>query len=270
MEPVKPKETGLTERDVRILRYMIENRFVTVQAVEERFWKGKGNRNQYRRLKHLRDLAYIEVLHGDRGVRLGYRVCRKAIVALKRLGIAPVALTDLRATYRSTYDHDETLLSLRNIFESSPVVSDFQPEHLVRESLAKKYGFQDHEGESYKVPDALFQIKTARGTFRVALELEIAVKSKARYRKAIQNLSDTRDWDLVFFVVSERQRTDALQGTIADVRVNDPEIRRSKKRSGFYFIALDDFLRDRTSGEFHGENKTFSLQSLQREIEAAA
>lgn len=257
---------GLRRRDIEILRYMIENRFVTVRAIEDRFWKGLGNRNQYRRLKRLMDQRYIEVLHGDGGVRLGYRARRRAVHLLKSIGIEPSSLTDIGAVYRSGFDHDSTVLDLRNIFESSSLISDFQSEHHVREAMGKKYGYRDSEGNGYKVPDALFRLKTAKGSFRVALELEIAVKNKLRYRKALKQLSLSTDWDVAFIVVSEKQRIALLQGILADVRINDFAVKGSNRRNAIYFALLENFQQKKLDGTFEGEKKTFSLNSLAGEL----
>ncbi len=269
-DPAILRKTGLTIRDAEILRYMIENRFVTIRAVEDRFWHGRGNRNQYRRIKKLIANRYVEVLHGDGGARLGYRARRRAVNALKSLGMEPAHLTDLGAVYRSGFDHDRTALDLRNILESSELVTAFQPEHIVREQLAKRYGYRDSEGNGYKVPDGFFRLRTAKGSFRVALELEIAVKTKARYRKALKLLSLSADWDVVFFVVSEKSRIGLLQGILADLRANDIDLKMSGRRNAIYFALLEEFQERKHGGTFEGERKSFSLASLADEVNATA
>jgi hypothetical protein len=215
-------------------------------------------------------MGYIEVLHGDGGMRLGYRARRRAVNVLKSLGMELPPLTDLGAAYRSGFDHDRNVLDLRNILESSELVTGFQPEHAVREALARRYGYRDSDGSGYKVPDGFFQLRTAKGCFRVALELEIAVKAKARYRKALKQLSLSPDWDVAFIVAAEASRIGLLQGILADLRSNDFDLKRSGRRNAIYFASLDEFQRRKLEGTFKGEGKTFSLASLADEINATA
>lgn len=253
----------LTERDIEILKFIAENRFATTRAIADRFWKGNGNWNHYRRLRILRARGLLEPLIGDRGARIGYRATRKGLLVLEVRNIPITAGADISCRYRTTLDHDERLITIRRILEASPVVVDFKAEHEVAAMLTRKYGYEDSAGENYKIPDALFQFRTAKRLFRVALELEIAKKSRARYRKFIKQLSLSPDWDIAF-VIAERDHTiSVLKRVLADLRENDLEMKVSKVRHGIYFIQLADFLRAGLGGKFEGEGRALTLKQFE-------
>ena len=261
------KCVGLKDRDVEILRYLVENRFATMNALEGRFWNGQAHRNHYRKLSELRAKGFIEPLIGDGGARLGYRPTKRAIYHLKRAGFKPARITDLRSSFRTGFDHDKTVLELRNIFEKSPLVSHFLPEHQVREMLARQYGYRDAEGNGYKVPDAMFQLKTAKREFRVALELELTLKSRPRYVRLLKQLSLSRDWDVVFVIGTDRKITSKLAIILESIRGKDVELKVSKQQHGFYFAPLSEFLERKLECPFEGEGKKFTLTSLADEVE---
>ncbi|HLD99206.1 MAG TPA: hypothetical protein VJB59_03040 [Bdellovibrionota bacterium] len=256
----------LNPRDFEILRYVVQNRFATIGTVEARFWNGQGHRNHYRALTRLERKGLLDRLLGDGARVMGYRATRKAVTLLQSKGIADLKVTDLRSTYRTTFDHERILQELRAIFEASPLVSNFEPEHLVRERLTKKYGYVDRQEHGYKVPDGLFQLRTAKGTFRVALELEIAQKSKRRYRTVLKRLLLGKDWDVVFLVVTEQCILAKLKSALDEVRCQDLEVRVATDHRGMYFAHLPKVLLHRSASSFEGEGKSFSLASLETEL----
>ena len=204
---------------------------------------------------------------GDGGFRLGYRPTRKAIYHLKASGLQPGKLTDLQSEFRSTFDHDKILLELRNVLETSPLVSDFLPEHRVREVLSEKYGYRPDQGNGYKIPDGMFYLKTAKRKFRVALELELTMKSKNRYVKLMKQLSLSRDWDVIFIISKDKVLKQKMEGILSAVRKSDYDIKLSKLNHGIYFATLSEFLSFKLECPLAGENKTFSLAGLADEIQ---
>jgi len=276
MEPLGPGERRpmknygrLTGRDFEILRYLIENRFAAIDTVEARFWNGRANRNHYRTLYRLQRKGLLAPLVGDGGRLMGYRPTRRGLKLLQDKGVGDFKITDLRSTYRTTFDHERILQELRAIFVSSSLVSDFEPEHLVRERLTRKYGYTDHREQGYKIPDAAFQLQTAKGKFRVALELEIAQKSRRRYLNALKRLLLGRDWDVVFFVVAAGPVLMKLKAALEEVKAQDLEVRIATNLSGMYFAHLSDVLSRRDLCTFEGEGKSFSLVSLKNELSFA-
>lgn len=264
-EARKPARTLLQSRDKAILRFIASNRFATSRAIADAFWDGNGNWNHYRRLRKLRHCGYLETLMGDRGTRIGFRVTRKGLNLLRRDGIEIPVTHGIDCRYRTTLYHDETLITIRSLFCKSASITDYLAEHEVSSLLAKKYGYVDTAGYGYKIPDALFKLTTTKNVYRVALELEIAKKTNARYEKLLKQLSFSADWDIVFFIVEREQTIAKLKFILAELRSKDLATEVSKIRNATYFIRLADFLRDGISAQFEGEGHTVSI----RQFEAA-
>jgi hypothetical protein len=209
----------------------------------------------------------VTPLVGDDGNALGYRLSRKATQWMKAQGTID---SDVKSSpfYRTAFDHDKKLLHLREIFEGSGLVSEYQPEHVVRAELARRHGRQEKRDEGYKVPDALFKLKTPRGTFNVALELECTRKSVKRYRRLIRALSTTPDADLVFILCASSAITLCIKDLLAQAREKDPFVRISRKDNGFYFADSENLLKEGRQAIFEGEGKRFSIASLEKEVAA--
>lgn len=266
VESIHPSQL-LRTFDKKLLHYIAENRFATVSNLEDIFWNGNAHRNHYRKLKKLEQKGYVNQLIGDRGITLGYTPTKKTILWLKRVGVKIETSTDLTRRYTTTFNHESLLLTLRNIFESSRIVSDFWPEHKVREDFAKRYGYKEREGSGYKVPDALFTLQTHNKQLRVALELELSRKSKARYRKLIKQLLVCAYFNIVFFIVAELSDLNLMKEILKRICEQDLDVKFSAHRHGMYFILLSEFLKHKLDGTFEGEGSTFSLKSLEKKIE---
>jgi len=256
---------AVTERDEAILRHIAANRFSTSRAIEAKFWAGKKNTIHYRRMRRLCDLGLVDVMVGDHGARLGYRLLPKGCELLKARGIVVDPSTVQGPRYRSTYDHDQVLIRVREIFESSRLVSGFVAEHELRALLEKRYGFLDKSDRHYKVPDGLFRLKAPRREFRAALELEIARKSKARYRHILKLLALSPDYDVTFFVIAEDSVRRVIGESLAEIKEKDVEMKLSGSRHGFYFIGLSALLDNGLDARMDGEGRSFSLREMERE-----
>lgn len=258
----------ITARDCDILRYLAANRFATVDHILRKFWPGKSGRNHYRRINILRKMGLIEPIIGDHGTRLAYRLSRKAVIVLGEQGTKTSGKC-VRGSYRTTFDHDKSLITLRDIFESSPLVSNFQREHVVRKLLAKKYGRQEKRDDRYKVPDALFALQTTKRSFIVALELELAGKSRAVYLRLIKLLCISNDLDVVFFVAKNVTLLNELRSCLEDVRNNDRLVCAWRIQHGFYFCLLEEILAKGLDATFKGEDITFTLNGLAKDYQTA-
>jgi hypothetical protein len=249
-------------RDARILEFLAKNGFASVRGLEREFFGGIAHRNHYRSIVRLSDKGLVERLLGDGDEILGYKLSRKGLRLLKAIAGEKFAIQKPPQQFRTQYDHDELLIGIRSIFEKCPAVSAFQSEQTVREHLARSYGYSEKEGAGYKVPDAIFELKTPNGEFKVALELELTQKSKLRYRKILKQLALSQDWDTVFFISKDQTISNAIQGTLKDLRVKDAELSFAKNSSGFYFANLTEFEREKENCAFLGEGKSFSLREL--------
>ncbi len=271
MEQVR-RETGWrpTARDQAILRQMGEHGFSSAKWIRECFSKEKSNCNHYRRLSILRKKGLIENLVGDAGTKLGYRLTKKGLALLRSLN--PQGQGDhspdqgveieYRAAYRTTYNHDDDLVGLGTVFRMFPGVVEYWPEHLVRQRLSLKHGYKERKRDGFKVPDALFAVQTKQRLLRIALELEVALKARAYYRRILRQLATSSDFDMVFVIVKDSKMLDRLEKELTWVRANDPGVKFAKRDNGFYFALLADVLNEKGNAKFRGEGTAFTLAEL--------
>ena len=210
-------------RDAQILAHLAKHGFASPKNIEDTFFSGRANRNHYRSIARLRKKGFVENLTGDHNHLLGYKPTKRGLRVAELLTKTP-SLSPHRFKFRTTYDHDELLIQIRSIFESSTLVSHFQPEVVLREQLATRYGHKEVEGLGYKVPDGLFVLQTQKRNFRVALELELTRKSSCRYRKIIKQLARSRDWDIILYIVKNKHIKCVIQNLLQELREKDSDL----------------------------------------------
>ncbi len=259
---------NLTERDVKVLEFIYQNRFADVEVIKDAFWPERTGRNHYRRLNLLLQRGYVNSMVGDSGHLVGFQVSRRGLTAIRRLGSKRIGKGHIRPLYKTAFQHDKILIRLRRIFEESPLISHYTPEHELRAALAKKHGRQEKRDERYKVPDALFHLKTPTGHFKVALELELSIKSKVRYATMMRQLCISDDFSVVFFVASDEALRKVLEDSLAEVRSRDRLVQMWKYRHAFYFVLLKDLLELRLRAPWKGEGTIVILDEIAKEIKA--
>ena len=102
---------------------------------------------------------------------------------MQEKAMAPVIDGGPNRNYGTTFEHDRNLQLIKRILESAPCIGDYSTEAEVRKLLAERHGIQREKDQRYKVPDALFSLRLSDATLRVALELELSVKSMKRTKR---------------------------------------------------------------------------------------
>ncbi len=246
------------ERDMKILVHLVKHGFASPQNLEDTFFKGEANRNHYRAIVRLKRRRLVENLIGDNNQFLGYQATKRGQEIAARLNGGKLSHAP-RYQFRTNYDHDELLVRIRSIFETSSAISQFRPEQVIREELAKQYGYKEEEGSGYKVPDGLFVLRSPKGSKKVALELELTRKSSNRYRKIVKQLATSEDWDIVFFVTKDKNIPRVVREILKELKEKDIDVQDAPHLHGFYFCDLAEVLDKKLEAKFTGEGSTFSL-----------
>ncbi len=175
----------LVERDLRVLEFMLDMKFAGCAEVFEKFFSrvhdgevlAASHEWTRKRLRQLTQGGFLRAGVGIQGGASVYFVTFKAFYALssvypERVFPKPTGGLDLR-----TFVHDRELLTVRMEYErTTPELSWVSDRRL-------KQGFATHIGlTGVHVPDALIQLP---GVGTTALELEIAMKSRDRYRDKV-------------------------------------------------------------------------------------
>lgn len=261
-----PRKVVLTNRDYGVMKAVATNRFVSAKQLAHLWSDDPKNHNHYIRLRKLMRAGILELLIGDAGNRLGYRLTRKGINLLPDEADRAKALAYRSFSYRTSFDHDRLLQEVQSVFEQSPLVSRYMPEHEIRQRLSEKYGKKERKDAGYKVPDGLFELKTSRGIKRVAVELELTVKSEPRYRKIFRELLTSSDFEIVLFITASEKMTEALRSIIAEVKADDPIVKGWPTKRGMYFATLENVLLEKLNAVFSGDGDPFSLASLEQSV----
>ena len=258
------KESNLTHRDKDILVYLLENKFADAESIRIQFWDSSVSKLHYRRLRLLQKRGLIEVFTKDGSNCSLFRLSSKGKRILAILGINTQPYGRVRAIYRSPFEHETAVRHVRDTLQKSSLVSNFIPERKVRAILGGKYGKQSPSQERYKVPDGMFSLQAQGKIFRVALEVEMTLKSKKRYRNSFECLLTSPDFDLIFFVVKDKPTREKLMSHVTEAKARSLALKFAKRINGCYFALLSDVLSKSLLAAFTGENSSFSLNGLEQ------
>jgi hypothetical protein len=256
----------LTPRDIQILKFISTNRFADRDLIKRRFWADRKSTNHYRRLTLLTKRRYLRPLLGDHGRTVGYQIGPKGWQVLKDGGVPVPRHKRSGVPYKSSFDHDKLLIEIREILTGSSLVSNFLPEHELKTILAQRYGRQEKKDHRYKVPDGLFKLKTHKGEFLVALELELAPKSRQRRDQMMKQLCISEDFSVIFFVAKDDQLRQKLERSLSEVRERDRLVRAWKYRHTFYFALLNDLVKNKLDAPFVGEGTSVVLSEIAKAL----
>lgn len=196
----------LSQRDIEVLEFIIDMKFAGCAEVFEKFFsrvgieKTEASSTEWTR-KRLRQLEAAGLLRADVGIGLRERVYfatfkgYHAVSSIhpEKMLAKPTGGLDLR-----TFVHDRELLLVRLEFERKHEKLLWISDRKLRQGQGPSLGFT-----SAYVPDALIELP---GVGNVALEIEIALKSRARYRDKVQRY--------VRIIRESRGRPDGLKKVI--------------------------------------------------------
>ena len=220
MKETKTKNIILQDRDYGLLRYILEQKFMSREQIEK--WFYKTNDVLRNRLWELTFSGYLKkepiaLSSKDHFLITGLGV--RALAERGVNGIRPASSIDIRFYY-----HDRTVTDMRLLFENIGLASDWKGEKVLRSEL-----------EALKVPDGVFLSPAGK---KIAFELELVPKENSRYKKILAGYQDV---DRVFYVV----RGEALFNRLRGLMTNKMLISR-----------LEDIEKDPLSAEvFWGSNR---------------
>ena len=267
--PVKGnKRYRITDRDILLLRLLAEYGCVDAQRIKAKLWNGNPtSRAHFRRISILKKLCLVENVLGDQGVGLGYRISKDGRKLLAERG-QEVEGAVVRRSYKTQFEHDQLLIDIRRILESSPVVNEFKTEAEVKnELLGGQKGIIDWK-TAPTIPDGTFVYEIPGQRFRIAIELEITQKSRARYFKILRSHLLNKTWNITFYILRDEVLLQKLQTLLAEVKAEDISVRVARKNNGIYLCSLESFLRDQLKAQFINGKKTISLEELAQKAEA--
>lgn len=172
----KYKRVFLKNRDLNVIEYGLDQKFLTMSQVARVFLGGKfefeenGIRKKYKDPKHrtyqrmriLRKLGYLSILEGSEAILVP---SRQGMEALNLHGRS--TFNDFKTPDFKTFEHDRRVTDVRLVLEDMGVLGRWVSERWLRMDVGEE-----------NVPDGLVETRDGK---LVAVEVEIARKTKQRY-----------------------------------------------------------------------------------------
>lgn len=181
---VREESYRFTNRDLDILEFILEMKFATIQDIHSKFFKVTRSGQESCSLRWARER--LAVLVKTKMLEPLKEVCHKTLYVLTQKGYfylrnsrnTKIFCRPLYDVDGRTFDHDWRVIQLRIAFEAKGIAKDWVSERQLSdtEQLAKILSSEFR-------PDGIY---TSESGEKVAFELEIARKSKERYRQKVK------------------------------------------------------------------------------------
>lgn len=236
------KRLEFSSRDYQILRYIGEQRFMSLDQVSRKFYsrqvyQSEESRKQvvYMRLRKFREFGLLETSQTFFEPNQIYYLTKKGRQLLIDRGIANPSLPITSHIDLKTFYHDQTLTNCRILLEDTCSVIRWTPETILK---AEGFGCE-------KIPDGLFYVQDKP----IAFELEISEKGKSRYINIFNGYDSLAHLKLILYVIKEPSHLRKL------INISSPY-------SKIFFTDLEGFLSQTKETRFQNAHYSFSLQEI--------
>ncbi len=227
----------LTERDKGVLYDCYQGGALTFRQLKARHFANNSTNTAYNRIQGLKRAGYIVssrvgiLLHKNEPQEIGvvYRPTQKSITTLSRLYPHEGFRDKPLRLNTASLPHDLLLVDVIHHLKER-----FPNQRIVRAGL--------YSGESLpvkRIPDAI--VLDQNGKPSVAIELELTVKSKARYRQIVLHYRLSSVVKKVIYVVGSEAIAEKIRSQITPQKRIPGLAPPSTDR--FYFVTLSEVLR---------------------------
>ena len=203
VNPLKP-----TERDLLLLEQLESYGVLSTQQIRELIFKGINTRTVLRRLRLLKQRGFIFSSEGLPNGGLAWILSKKSASLFKHD-------IETKIINKNTLQHDVAISSIRMQLERLKIAESWTSEHILKKEVAKSIYEEKRNSLCYMdepliVPDSLFITKHEEEMKAVALELELTLKSKVRYKKIFSQYRKKEKIWFVWYVVLNRSAGETL------------------------------------------------------------
>ncbi|WP_413942745.1 replication-relaxation family protein [Bdellovibrio sp. HCB-162] len=213
----KDRGVILTERDIEVIEFILDMKFSSVEDIFERFFKvtlageeARSNEWAIRRLQQLAKAGYLKGTFSFSERTKFYLATPKGYKAVSDAKPEAYVIKPSQVIDHRTFAHDRLVLESRIILENQRAASCWISDKKLRSSRELAGGLVHSN-----VPDGIF--KTESGE-RVALELELSLKSRSQYitkvRKYVSMMRSENQavkvFDRVLYVCAKQATIDYL------------------------------------------------------------
>lgn len=207
--PRSPK-LKLRQRDIEILKFLLEMKFSTLEVIHQKFFRETRDGAESTSLRWARERLALLIASGFIRSETAlykktlYLATQRSFLYLRNSFPEQNFCRPIGEVDKYTLDHDLTLLNLRLDLERKKKVSSWTSEKLLIDHAQDFTGFT-----SEFRPDGIYL--SAEGK-KVAVELELARKSKKRYQEKIKRYIDLlmkdgsqKSFECVHYICREKQ-----------------------------------------------------------------
>lgn len=185
IENKKLRKVFLTDRDLEIINFILDMKFLSVQNVFEKFFKitnsGTPARSDEWAVSRLQQLAkggFLKSVHSFSEKEKYYIGTQKGYYAVRDARIMTDVMKPIQAIDHRTFYHDRFIVQARIMLENRMAASCWVSDKQLRSNKELAGGLSSHN-----VPDGVYTNEFGK---RIAFELEYSKKSQEDYRKKIK------------------------------------------------------------------------------------
>ena len=197
-----------TERDMVLLEQLESFGILSTQQIREIVFNNIDTRTVLRRLRLLKQRGWLLSSEGLPNGGMVWVLSRKGALLFNPEG-------ETKPINRNTLKHDAIISDIRIQLERLGIVESWTPEHILKKKATKT--LYEWEKKSFSrvedpptVPDSLFITKQKGEMKAVALELELSLKSKTRYKKIFSRYKKKEELWCVWYVVLNKSVGESL------------------------------------------------------------
>ncbi|NOT77620.1 MAG: Lrp/AsnC family transcriptional regulator [Bacteriovoracaceae bacterium] len=235
----------LTKRDQELLSGLAQYGMFSTKTIIEMYFNGINFSTVLRRLRKLEAENFIR--------RVGKLETNEFLWGVTSKGGELVGQEFFKTHWsKSMLEHDHKLVGLRLLLENLDLSKSWIPEHQIRSSIYKKYSLRDAKDKL--IPDGLMEASVKNYSESLAIELELNLKNKARYKKMIYAYQGKDNLHAVWFIVSSRSILNCLKDYWNKCRSNYSKVR-------VYFSLLEDIQTLGANAKMIGLETTYIIKN---------
>ena len=224
-----------TERDLLLLEKLHSYGTLSTQQIRELIFNGINTKTVLRRLRLLKQRGWIFSSEALANGGLAWVLSKKAA---RKFDIS----SDAKSINKSAGQHDVTVSAIRIQLERLGIVKGWVAEHILRQkelSLQSLNRLANRRiSDSPLIPDSLIVVQKGPQMKSVALELELTLKSKERYKKLFSFYRRKEEIWFVWYVVLSRSMGERLR------RMWRKETCWRAADCGFAYSTLEEIFKD--------------------------
>ena len=209
-KPLEKKKSfpSPTKRDLLLLETLESYGVLSTKQIRELIFKGINTRTVLRRLRLLKQRGFIYSSEGLPSGALAWTLSKRSSRLFKHD-------LETKIINKNSLQHDVAISSIRIHFERLKIAESWTSEHILRKEVIKAHYEERRSSLSYMddpllIPDSLFITRHEGEMKAVALELELTLKSRERYKKIFSQYKEKEKIWFVWYVVLTHSAGEAL------------------------------------------------------------